>query len=49
MVKKNILICSICLNRNYNTKTNSIYISKRLILKKYCPNCNRHTLHKENQ
>lgn len=47
MVKKNILICSICLNRNYHRKVNVLFHKERLILKKYCSNCNHHTLHKE--
>ena len=41
-----ILTCSVCLSRNYTTnkKNNSI---KRIELMKYCPKCNKHTLHME--
>ena len=41
-----ILTCSICLSRNYTTNKKSNQ-DKRLELKKYCPHCNKHTLHKE--
>lgn len=44
--QKIILICNICLSRNYSIlkeKSNP----HRLELKKYCRPCNKHTLHKE--
>ena len=44
--KKVILTCSVCLSRNYSTETNR-NSNKRIELKKYCPTCNKHTLHKE--
>ena len=44
--KKVILTCSECLSRNYSTTKNA-NTSERLELKKYCPKCNRHTIHKE--
>ena len=44
--KKVILTCSVCLSRNYTTDKNS-NSNKRIELMKYCPKCNRHTLHKE--
>ena len=44
--KKVILTCSECLSRNYVTnKTSSA--TARVELMKYCPKCNKHTLHKE--
>ena len=49
MRDKVILICSQCLNRNYTTSKNKADKSKRLELKKFCPNCNAHTLHKESK
>jgi large subunit ribosomal protein L33 len=44
--KKVILTCSICLSRNYSisVKKNN---EKRIELMKYCPRCNKHTLHKQ--
>ena len=44
--KKVILMCSECLSRNYVTTKNSM-TSERLELKKFCPKCNKHTIHKE--
>ena len=44
--KRVILTCTECLSRNYSTpkaKTNT----NRIELMKYCPKCNKHTLHKE--
>ncbi len=44
--KKVILICDECLSRNYSLfKSQSL--DKKIELKKYCSNCNKHTLHKE--
>ena len=44
--KKVILTCSVCLSRNYTTNK-STSNTKRIEIKKYCPKCNAHTLHKE--
>lgn len=48
MRKKVILICEVCLSRNY-----SIYKNKdkkeRLETKKFCKRCGEHTLHKESK
>ncbi|MDV3198213.1 MAG: 50S ribosomal protein L33 [Vigna little leaf phytoplasma] len=44
-MKKNILICCFCLNRNYHIKKHGK--NYRLNLKKYCPQCNKHSLHEE--
>ncbi|GAA5414692.1 50S ribosomal protein L33 [Ureaplasma ceti] len=46
MAKKVTLVCEICLGRNYHTSKNQ-YKTERLELKKFCPNCNAVTLHKE--
>ena len=41
------LACSDCKNRNYSTTKNKKTNPDRIELKKYCPSCNTHTLHKE--
>ncbi|MBQ3419760.1 MAG: 50S ribosomal protein L33 [Erysipelotrichaceae bacterium] len=43
---KVILTCSECLSRNYVTHKNKSS-SLRLEIMKFCPKCNKHTLHKE--
>ena len=44
--RKIILACEECLARNYTTN-GSKNSTKRLELKKFCPNCGKMTLHKE--
>ena len=44
--KKVILTCSECLSRNYVTNKPASCVN-RMELKKYCPKCDKHTLHKE--
>jgi large subunit ribosomal protein L33 len=41
------LACSECKRRNYSTTRNKKKSSERLELKKYCPWCRTHTVHKE--
>ncbi|MDN5348200.1 MAG: large subunit ribosomal protein [Clostridia bacterium] len=41
------LACSECKRRNYTTEKNKKNDPDRIELKKYCPHCGRHTLHKE--
>ncbi|MCX5999386.1 MAG: 50S ribosomal protein L33 [Chloroflexi bacterium] len=41
------LACPECKERTYTTVKNKKNDSQRLELKKYCPRCRRHTLHKE--
>ncbi|HOM30285.1 MAG TPA: 50S ribosomal protein L33 [Deltaproteobacteria bacterium] len=41
------LACSDCKRRNYNTTRNKKKSTDKLELKKYCPFCRTHTLHKE--
>ncbi|MFQ5648385.1 MAG: 50S ribosomal protein L33 [bacterium] len=42
-----ILECPECRNRNYTTDKNKTNHSGRVVYKKYCPTCNKHTAHKE--
>ena len=46
MRKKIILICSVCLHRNY-TMTKALTSNDRITISKYCTHCNTHTIHKE--
>ena len=41
------LECTECRERNYTTQKNRRNDQARLELKKYCPRCRRHTLHRE--
>ncbi|NPV30106.1 MAG: 50S ribosomal protein L33 [Firmicutes bacterium] len=41
------LACTECKNRNYATEKNKKKNPERLELKKYCPVCKTHTLHRE--
>ncbi|MBF7017870.1 50S ribosomal protein L33 [Staphylococcus durrellii] len=45
-MKKVPLSCEECGNRNYNVPKHND-ATMRLTLKKYCPRCNAHTVHKE--
>ncbi|MBQ2472108.1 MAG: 50S ribosomal protein L33 [Acholeplasmatales bacterium] len=47
MRTKVILICEECFSRNYTTTKNPQKNSERLEIKKYCPTCNKYTMHKE--
>ncbi|MBM4764957.1 50S ribosomal protein L33 [Bacillus sp. B15-48] len=47
MRKKITLSCSVCSSRNYSTMKNSDHQQERLEVKKYCKNCNEHTVHRE--
>jgi large subunit ribosomal protein L33 len=42
-----VLVCEQCGARNYHTT--KAQGRDRLGLKKFCPTCNRHTLHKESK
>jgi len=44
---KIILVCEECLSRNYQTTKNPQKDNTRLELKKFCPVCNKYTIHKE--
>lgn len=41
------LECTECKRRNYTTNKNKKNNKERLEIKKYCPFCKTHTLHKE--
>lgn len=41
------LACQDCKERNYITKKNRRNDPDRLEMSKFCPKCNKHTLHKE--
>lgn len=47
MADKVKLECTECKNRNYDTTKNKKNTQARLELKKYCPFCRKHTVHKE--
>ncbi|MCG7341624.1 50S ribosomal protein L33 [Staphylococcus auricularis] len=47
-MKKVPLNCEICGNRNYHVPKRQ-NATERLTLKKFCPRCNTHTLHKESK
>lgn len=49
MREKVMLVCTECLSRNYNTTKNSQTQKNRLEINKFCPTCNKHTLHKESK
>ena len=42
-----VMACSECSARNYTANKNKSLHPDRLEYKKFCPRCNRHTLHKE--
>jgi large subunit ribosomal protein L33 len=41
------LACNECKERTYTTEKNKVNDTQRLELKKYCPRCRVHTMHKE--
>jgi large subunit ribosomal protein L33 len=41
------LACGECKKRNYTTEKNRRNDPNRMEIKKYCPHCRKHTLHKE--
>lgn len=47
MREKIILVCTECLSRNYTTTKNKTIQTERFEVKKFCPKCNKHTVHKE--
>lgn len=42
-----VLACPDCKGRNYTTTKNRRNHQERLELKKFCPTCRKHTLHRE--
>jgi large subunit ribosomal protein L33 len=49
MREKIILVCTECLSRNFTTTKNKQISKDRLEMNKFCPRCNKHTLHKESK
>jgi len=43
------LACSECKRRNYSTTRNKKKTTERLSMKKFCPSCRSHTVHKESK
>jgi len=43
------LRCSECKNKNYATTKNKKNTTSKLELKKFCPKCGRHMVHKESK
>ena len=41
------LACTECKQRNYDAYKNKQSTTERIELKKYCPFCKKHTVHKE--
>jgi len=41
------LACNGCKRRNYSTTKNKKKTAERLEMKKYCPSCRAHTVHRE--
>ena len=41
------LACSDCKERNYTTEKNRRNDPNRIEVKKFCPRCRKHTLHRE--
>jgi large subunit ribosomal protein L33 len=41
------LACQVCTHRNYITKKNRRNDPDRLAMNKFCPNCGKHTEHRE--
>lgn len=45
-MNKVMLICEECLSSNYGTNKSS---TERIVIKKFCKHCKKHTIHKENK
>ena len=41
------LICQVCKSQNYITVKNKLNTKDKIILRKFCRRCNKHTEHKE--
>jgi len=41
------LACGQCHERNYNTQKNKVSDPRRIELKKFCPRCRGHQVHRE--
>lgn len=43
------LVCAVCGRLNYVTSKNKLENKEKLVLKKYCRHCRKHTEHKERE
>lgn len=43
------LECTVCGSKNYTSYKNKLNTVDKIDLKKYCPKCKDHTLHKESK
>ena len=43
------LICQVCKSQNYITSKNKLEQKEKIVLKKYCKMCKKHTNHKETE
>lgn len=43
------LICTVCKTQNYITKKNKLNDKEKLVMKKYCKRCKKHTDHKDTE
>ncbi len=43
------MICQVCKSQNYITKKNKLNSKEKIVLKKYCKHCKKHTDHKETE
>ena len=41
------MICQVCKSQNYVTMRNKVNMEGKLVLKKFCKRCKKHTEHKE--
>ena len=41
------LVCEVCGSQNYVTTKNKLNVTGKIRIKKYCPKCKKHTIHKE--
>lgn len=41
------LVCSVCKRQNYMTERNTLNTPEKLVLRKFCRWCRKHTEHKE--
>ena len=49
MREKVILVCTECLSRIYTTAKKKGASTQRMEVSKFCPKCNKHTIHKESK
>ena len=49
MTRENLakMACEICKSTNYYTTRNKKILKEKLRMKKHCPKCKKHTMHKE--